>query len=193
MILDLFIVCSYSYLLGSIPFGLIITKLLLKKDVREFGSGNIGATNVMRTGKKHLALLTLLLDLLKGYLAIYVTFIYFNDLIYISAIISLIGHIFPFWLKNFSGGKGYASLLGILLAVDLLLFVIVICAWSIVFLLFRISSLSALVSIIALVIAAYNIPNVQYKEVFLFAGLIILISHAKNILKLIQGKEQKLK
>ena len=79
------------------------------------------------------------------------------------------------------------------MAVDLLLFVIVICAWSIVFLLFRISSLSALVSIIALVISAYNIPNVQYKEVFLIAGLIILISHAKNILKLIQGKEQKLK
>ena len=143
MILDLFIVCSYSYLLGSIPFGLIITKLLLKKDVREFGSGNIGATNVMRTGKKHLALLTLLLDLLKGYLAIYVTFIYFNDLIYISAIISLIGHIFPAWLK-FKGGKGVATYLGILFSLSLSLAILFIFTWLIVSLIFKYSSVSSI-------------------------------------------------
>ena len=182
-----------SYLLGSIPSGVIITKYFNLGEIRNIGSGNTGATNVLRTGNYVASALTLFFDVLKAIVAVKICQFFYPDKFLLTATFILIGHIFPFWLKNFSGGKGYASLLGILLAVDLLLFVIVICAWSIVFLLFRISSLSALVSIIALVISAYNIPNVQCKEVFLIAGLIILISHAKNILKLIQGKEQKLK
>ena len=173
-----------SYLLGSIPSGVIITKYFNLGEIRNIGSGSTGATNVLRTGNYLASALTLFFDVLKAIVAIKICQFFYPDKFLLTATFILIGHIFPFWLKNFSGGKGYASLLGILLAVDLLLFVIVICAWSIVFL---------LVSIIALVIAAYNIPNVQYKEVFLIAGLIILISHAKNILRLIQGKEQKLK
>ena len=104
MDINLIIVAVYSYLLGSIPFGLVLTKIFLKKDIRKIGSGNIGTTNVLRTGKKSLAVATLLFDLLKGYFSIVITFIYFDNLISYSALICFIGHIFPIWLK-FKGGK----------------------------------------------------------------------------------------
>ena len=103
MNLDIIYVFVYSYLLGSIPFGLIITKIFLGKDIRKVGSGNIGTTNVLRTGKKSLAAATLLFDVLKGYFSILITYNYFNDLIYLSALICFRGHIFPIWLK-FKGG-----------------------------------------------------------------------------------------
>ena len=102
---DIFNVFVYSYLLGSIPFGLIITKIFLGKDIRKVGSGNIGTTNVLRTGKKSLAAATLLLDVLKGYISILITYIFFSDLIYLSALTCFIGHVYPIWLK-FRGGKG---------------------------------------------------------------------------------------
>ena len=97
---NLIIVAVYSYLLGSIPFGLVLTKIFLKKDIREIGSGNIGTTNVLRTGKKSLAVTTLMLDLLKGYFSIIIAFTYFENLISYSALICFIGHIFPVWLKQ---------------------------------------------------------------------------------------------
>ena len=99
MDINLIIVAVYSYLLGSIPFGLVLTKIFLKKDIREIGSGNIGTTNVLRTGKKSLAVTTLMLDLLKGYFSIIITVTYFENLISYSALICFIGHIFPIWLK----------------------------------------------------------------------------------------------
>ena len=114
---NLIIVALYSYLLGSIPFGLILTKIILKKDIREFGSGNIGTTNVLRTGNKFLAIATLILDLLKGFIAVYFTLIYFEYLTSYSALICFIGHIFPVWLK-FKGGKGVATYLGVILALS---------------------------------------------------------------------------
>ena len=117
MDINLIIVAAYSYLLGSIPFGLVLTKIFLKKDIREIGSGNIGTTNVLRTGKKSLAVATLMLDLLKGYFSIIITFTYFENLISYSALICFIGHIFPVWLK-FKGGKGVATYLGVILALD---------------------------------------------------------------------------
>ena len=104
MNLEIIIVLFYSYFLGSIPFGLIITKIFLDQDIRNVGSGNIGTTNVLRTGKKSLAIATLIFDILKGYVSVVVTLKYFNDLIYFSALICFIGHIFPVWLK-FKGGK----------------------------------------------------------------------------------------
>ena len=115
MDINLIIVAVYSYLLGSIPFGLLLTKIFLKKDIREIGSGNIGTTNVLRTGKKSLAVTTLMLDLLKGYFSIIITFTYFENHISYSALICFIGHIFPVWLK-FKGGKGVATYLGVILA-----------------------------------------------------------------------------
>ena len=114
MNLDILYVFTYSYFIGSVPFGLIITKIFLGKDIRNIGSGNIGTTNVLRTGKKSLAAATLLFDILKGFVSITIAYKYFNELIYLSALICLIGHIFPIWLK-FKGGKGVATYLGIIL------------------------------------------------------------------------------
>ena len=111
--LDILLVFIYSYLIGSIPFGLIITKIFLKQDIRNIGSGNIGTTNVLRTGKKSLAIATLLFDASKGYASVIISLIYFNDLVFLSALICFIGHIFPIWL-NFKGGKGVAVYLGII-------------------------------------------------------------------------------
>ena len=117
MDIDLIIVAIYSYLLGSIPFGLLLTRIFLKKDIRTVGSGNIGTTNVLRTGNKFLAITTLALDLFKGYISVYITIFYFEDLTSLSALICFIGHIFPVWLK-FKGGKGVATYLGIILALS---------------------------------------------------------------------------
>ena len=146
MDINLIIVAVYSYLLGSIPFGLILTKIFLKKDIRKIGSGNIGTTNVLRTGKKSLAATTLILDLMKGYFSIIITFTYFENLISYSALICFIGHIFPVWLK-FKGGKGVATTLGTLIAIQPLLGAITGLIWFISALIFRISSLSALIAV----------------------------------------------
>ena len=115
MDVNLIIVALYSYIFGSIPFGLILTNLFLKKDIRKVGSGNIGTTNVLRTGNKFLAILTLAFDLFKGYVSVYVTMLYYSDLVSYAALICFIGHIFPIWLK-FKGGKGVATYLGVILA-----------------------------------------------------------------------------
>ena len=117
MNIEVLIIFLFSYIIGSIPFGLILTKIFLKKDIREMGSGNIGATNVLRTGKKLLAASTLLFDVAKGYLTIYLTQKIYPDLILLSGLICLIGHIFPVWLK-FKGGKGVATYLGVVLALS---------------------------------------------------------------------------
>ena len=145
MNLDILYVIAYSYLLGSIPFGLVITKIFLGKDIRSFGSGNIGTTNVLRTGKKSLAAATLLFDVLKGYVSILISYKYFNELIYLSALICFIGHIFPVWLK-FKGGKGVAAYLGIILGISFTLGLIFGVAWIIITIIFRYSSLSSILS-----------------------------------------------
>ena len=145
MNLDILYVFFYSYFLGSIPFGLVITKIFLGKDIRKMGSGNIGTTNVLRTGKKSLAVATLLLDLLKGYFSIAITFIYFDNLISYSALICFIGHIFPVWLK-FRGGKGVATYLGVILALSYKFFLIFGITWLVLSFLFRYASLSSIIS-----------------------------------------------
>ena len=117
MIFEIFLVFLPSYLLGSIPFGLILTKIFLKKDLRKIGLKNIGATNVLRTGNKFIASLTLLLDIFKGIVPILITKFYFQDLIYLSGLAAFLGHIFPVWLK-FKGGKGVATYLGIIFALS---------------------------------------------------------------------------
>ena len=114
--MDFITVILFSYLSGSIPFGLIVTKIFQGQDVRKIGSGNIGATNVLRTGNKYLAILTLALDVLKGFVPVFLSQKYFPELIYLSCIIVFLGHIFPIWLK-FRGGKGVATYLEILFAI----------------------------------------------------------------------------
>ena len=115
---ELFLIILVSYLFGSIPFGLLLTKIFLKKDIREIGSGNIGATNVLRAGNKILGYSTLVLDILKAVLPILYIKFFMNDYLYISALSIFIGHVFPIWLK-FKGGKGVASYLGILFCLDI--------------------------------------------------------------------------
>ena len=191
MDINLIIVAVYSYLLGSIPFGLVLTKIFLKKDIREIGSGNIGTTNVLRTGKKSLATATLILDLLKGYLSIIVTFTYFENLISYSALICFIGHIFPIWLK-FKGGKGVATYLGVILALSYKFFLIFGITWLILSFLFRYASLSSIISSLIVFVYSYFFINNFSLILFIFF-VIIIYTHRENIVRLKNSEESKIK
>ena len=191
MDMNLIIVAVYSYLLGSIPFGLVLTKIFLKKDIREIGSGNIGTTNVLRTGKKSLAVTTLILDMMKGYFSIIITFTYFENLISYSALICFIGHIFPVWLK-FKGGKGVATYLGVLIALSYEFFLIFGISWLIISFLFRYASLSSIVSSLTVFIYSYFFNNNFFLILFIFF-IIILYTHRENIVRLKNSEESKIK
>ena len=191
MDINLIIVAVYSYLLGSIPFGLILTKIFLKKDIRKIGSGNIGTTNVLRTGKKFLAAGTLILDLMKGYFSIIITFSYFENLISYSALICFIGHIFPVWLK-FKGGKGVATYLGIVLALSYKFFLIFGISWLILSFLFRYASLSSIISSLIVLVCSYFFNNNFSLMLFIFF-IIILYTHRENIVRLKNSEESKIK
>ena len=190
MDINLIIVTLYSYFLGSIPFGFILTKIFLKQDIRETGSGNIGATNVLRTGNKFLAILTLVLDFLKGYMTIIITLKYFNDLILLSALICLLGHIFSIWLK-FKGGKGVATYLGILLALSVNYFLIFIIVWVSILLIFKYSSLSSILAAFGIFIYEYFFLESNILSFLFISFIIILYTHRSNILKLINKTETK--
>jgi len=191
MDINLIIVAVYSYLLGSIPFGLILTKIFLKKDIRKIGSGNIGTTNVLRTGKKSLAAGTLILDLMKGYFSIIITFTYFENLISYSALICFIGHIFPVWLK-FKGGKGVATYLGVILALSYKFFLIFGISWLILSFLFRYASLSSIISSLIVFVCSYFFNNNFSLILFIFF-IIILYTHRENIVRLKNSEESKIK
>jgi glycerol-3-phosphate acyltransferase PlsY len=191
MDINLITVAVYSYLLGSIPFGLVLTKIFLKKDIREIGSGNIGTTNVLRTGKKSLAVTTLILDLLKGYFSIIISFTYFENLISYSALICFIGHIFPVWLK-FKGGKGVATYLGVILAFSYKFFLIFGVSWLILSFLFRYASLSSIISSLIVFVYSYFFINNFSLILFIFF-VIIIFTHRDNIVRLKNSEESKIK
>ena len=192
MILEIVIVLITSYLLGSIPFGYIITKFFLKEDIRDVGSGNIGATNVLRTGKKFLATLTLAFDILKGYLVVFISLRYFPEYVYLSALICFLGHIFPIWLK-FKGGKGVATYLGIILAFSLNLGLIFGISWIIILFLTKYSSLSSIIG--AFNVFIFSLLSDQINPDFLFFTflMIIIFTHKQNIIRLKDKKESKIK
>ena len=192
MNIEIVYISIYSYFLGSIPFGLILTKIFLNKDLREIGSGNIGATNALRTGKKSLGILTLLLDGSKGYLSVLITLNYMSEYIYFSALICFLGHIFPVWLK-FKGGKGVAVYLGILFSFSINLSIIYIISWLLILFFFKYSSISSLIS--TLLIFIYSIIFKSFNEsIFFFIIFIIIIyTHRKNIVRLKNKKENKIK
>jgi glycerol-3-phosphate acyltransferase PlsY len=191
MDINLIIVAVYSYLLGSVPFGLVLTKIFLKKDIRKIGSGNIGTTNVLRTGNKSLAVTTLILDLLKGYFSIIITLTYFENLISYSALICLIGHIFPVWLK-FKGGKGVATYLGIILALSYKFFIIFGISWLVLSFLFRYASISSILS--SLIVFTFSYFYINNFSLILFIFFIIIIyTHRENIARLKNSKESKIK
>ena len=192
MDINLFIVAVYSYLLGSIPFGLLLTKIFLKKDIRTVGSGNIGTTNVLRTGNKFLTIGTLVLDLFKGYISVYITMLYFESLISLSALICFIGHIFPIWLK-FKGGKGVATYLGVILALSYKFFLVFGISWISLSLLFRFASLSSISSALIVFLYAYFL-EINNNNLLLFIFFImILFTHKENILRLKNSTENKIK
>ena len=192
MNLDIIYIFVYSYFLGSIPFGLIITKVFLGKDIRNIGSGNIGTTNVLRTGKKSLAIVTLLFDILKGYISIIIASKYFSDFILLSALICFIGHIFPVWLK-FKGGKGVATYLGIILGISFSLGVVFITTWLLISFIFRYSSLSSIISSITVFIYSIFMNSVTEIYFLFIAFIIIIFSHKENITRLKNSKENKIK
>ncbi len=191
MDINLIIVAVYSYFLGSVPFGLVLTKIFLKEDIRKIGSGNIGTTNVLRTGKKSLAVTTLMLDLLKGYFSIIITFTYFENLISYSALICFIGHIFPVWLK-FKGGKGVATYLGVILAFSYKFFLIFGITWLVLSFLFRYASLSSIISSLIVFIYSYFFINSFSLILFIFF-IIIIYTHRENIVRLKNSEESKIK
>ena len=189
---ELFLIILVSYLFGSIPFGLVLTKIFLKKDIREIGSGNIGATNVLRAGNKILGYSTLALDILKAVLPILYIKFFMNDYLYISALSIFIGHVFPIWLK-FKGGKGVASYLGIICCLDIFTALIFGLVWISVFILFKFSSLSSLVASLTIPIFHffYNSNSDYYFYFMMF--ILIFFTHRENIKRLRNNTESKSK
>ena len=189
---ELFLIILVSYLFGSIPFGLVLTKIFLKKDIREIGSGNIGATNVLRAGNKILGYSTLVLDILKAVLPILYIKFFMNDYLYISALSIFIGHVFPIWLK-FKGGKGVASYLGILFCLDIVTALIFGVVWISVFILFKFSSLSSLLASLTIPIFHffYNSNSDYYFYFMMF--ILIFFTHRENIKRLRNNTESKSK
>ena len=203
--MEYFLVFFCSYLSGSIPFGLILTSRFVNKDIRKIGSGNIGATNVLRTGNKYLAAGTLLLDVAKGYVPIIITRQYFPELIELSCLSAFLGHLFPMWLK-FKGGKGVATYLGIITALSIQLSLLFIVTWIIVTLIFRYSSVSSMFSTLTVFVVnilretainantslelSINFPNSKILFIFL---VLIIFTHKKNILNLKNKTENKIK
>lgn len=182
-----------AYILGSIPFGLILAKLAGKGDLRKIGSGNIGATNVLRTGSKKLAATTLLLDGAKGYVAVYVPYLLFGpDVTFFTALAVVLGHLFPVWLR-FRGGKGVATTLGVLLGLAWPLGLAALATWLIVALLFRYSSLSALLAVALAPAFAWWLGEPQAGGIAIFLAVLVWIRHAGNIRRLLRGEESRIK
>ena len=190
--MEIFLIGIISYLMGSIPFGFILTKIFLKKDIREIGSGNIGATNALRTGNKIIGYLTLILDILKAVIPVLYVKFFFQESIYISSLCAFLGHVFPIWLK-FRGGKGVATYVGILFSINIYFGVIFLVSWAITFLVSKYSSLSSLIASASIPI--YLLILSQFDQVFFFTTMFILIffTHRENIKRLKNKEETKTK
>ena len=180
-----------AYLIGSVPFGLILTRLAGAGDVREIGSGNIGATNVLRTGRKGLALATLALDVLKGALPVWLAYRYLGpDMAVVAGLGAVLGHCFPIWLK-FRGGKGVATAAGVVVALTPLVAAIAVGVFMVIVLATRYVSLGSMLGAIAAAPSAYLMGHVQAAELYLLLALIIVLKHAGNVRRLLQGSEAK--
>ena len=186
------IIIFISYLLGSIPFGFLLTKIFLNKDIRRIGSGNIGATNALRTGNKSLGYATLILDILKAVIPVIFVKIYYSEFLYISSLCVFLGHVFPIWLK-FKGGKGVATYVGILFAINIYFGIIFTIFWSITFFISKYSSLSSLVG--AASIPIYLLILTQFNQGIFFTIMFVLIffTHRENIKRLKNKEETKTK
>ena len=190
--MDIFLIGMISYLMGSIPFGFLLTKIFLKKDIREIGSGNIGATNALRTGNKSIGYSTLVLDILKAVVPVVYVKIFYQDFLYVASLCAFLGHVFPIWLK-FKGGKGVATYVGILFALNIYCGIIFTISWFITFFISKYSSLSSLVA--AASIPIYFIISAQFDQGIFFTIMFVLIffTHRENIKRLKNKEETKTK
>jgi acyl phosphate:glycerol-3-phosphate acyltransferase len=201
--MEVFLIIFFSYISGSVPFGLILTKISSGKDIRKVGSGNIGATNVLRTGNKYLAASTLFLDTLKGYIPVMLTSFFSYEYIFISALSCFLGHVFSIWL-NFKGGKGVATYLGILIAFSYALGILFIFTWLILFLIFKYSSISSIFSSLTIFVTTFIretaqnanpdiISNIRLSNILFILLILIIFTHKKNIINLKNKTEPKIK
>ena len=190
--MDIFLIGIISYLMGSIPFGFILTKIFLKKDIREIGSGNIGATNALRTGNKIIGYSTLVLDILKAVAPVIYVKIFYQDFLYIASLCAFLGHVFPIWLK-FKGGKGVATYVGILFTINIYFGIIFVISWFTTFFISKYSSLSSLVG--AASIPIYLLILSQFDQGIFFTIMFVLIffTHRENIKRLKNKEETKTK
>ena len=190
--MDILLIGIVCYLMGSIPFGFILTKIFLKKDIRKIGSGNIGATNALRTGNKIIGYSTLILDILKAVVPVIYVKIFYQDLLYIASLCAFLGHVFPIWLK-FKGGKGVATYVGILFAINFYLGIVFTISWCVTFFVSKFSSLSSLVG--ALSVPVYLLILTQIDQVIFFTIMFVLIffTHRENIKRLKNKEETKTK
>ena len=189
--MEYLIISLSSYLLGSIPFGFILTKIFLKKDIRDIGSGNIGATNALRTGNRSLGYTTLVLDIAKAILPVLYVKYNYSDYIFIASLCTFLGHVFPIWLK-FKGGKGVATYIGILFSINLIFGLIFIGSWVIIFLITRYSSLSSLVA--SAVVPIYLTIFENHNSIFfIIMFVLIFYTHRENVKRLKNKEETKTK
>ena len=182
---------SVSYLCGSIPFGFLLTKFFLKKDIRKMGSGNIGATNVLRTGNKLIGYSTLTLDVLKAIVPLIIIKFNLPEFIFVSSLSIFLGHVFPVWLK-FKGGKGVATYVGMLFCINYILGFIFIISWFLVFILSKYSSLSSMIASLSIPIFCFFIYNENF-YFFTMMFILVFFTHRENIKRLINNTESKSK
>jgi len=190
--MELGLIILLSYLMGSIPFGFILTKIFLKKDIRKIGSGNIGATNVLRTGNKIIGYITLSLDILKAIAPLLIVKFNFPEFIFLSALSIFLGHVFPLWLK-FKGGKGVATYVGMLFCINYILGFVFIFSWFIIFIIFRYSSLSSLIASLTIPIYQFYIIDNNNYYFFIILFILIFYTHRENVKRLINNTESKTK
>jgi len=189
--MEIIVISILSYLMGSIPFGFILTKIFLKKDIRGIGSGNIGATNALRTGNKSLGYGTLFLDVIKAVIPVIYVKLNYPDYIFIASLCTFLGHIFPIWLK-FKGGKGVATYIGILFSINLTIGFIFIAVWFFTFLISKYSSLSSLFGSLSVPIYLFFFTS-QNLVFFLIMFILIFYTHRENVKRLKNKEENKTK
>ena len=188
----LYLILLISYLIGSIPFGFLLTKIFLKKDIREIGSGNIGATNALRTGNKLIGYSTLVLDIGKAVTLLIIIKFNFSEYLFTSSIAVFLGHVFPIWLK-FKGGKGVATYVGILFCINIYLAVIFIIVWFVVFVISKYSSLASMIASLFVPLSSYFLFNDINYYFYIILFSLILITHRENIKRLKNNTESKTK
>ena len=189
--MEIIVISILSYLMGSIPFGFILTKFFLKKDIRDIGSGNIGATNALRTGNKSLGYGTLFLDVIKAVIPVIYVKLNYPDYIFITSLCIFLGHVFPIWLK-FKGGKGVATYVGILFSINLTIGFVFIGVWFFTFLISKYSSLSSLLGSLSVPIYLFFFTS-QNLIFFSIMFILIIYTHRENVIRLKNKEESKTK